>query len=133
MTRRLGEKLVQKYWADEEERERKSQPKKPKKGFLQPERDSAVRDSFEEDEWERRRRRKEKKAQDWEAELRAERERKEREEDRHLAQEKLLNQFWKEKYSHDCPELKAYRKKHITVEQMESISLDDHTAYLTCI
>ena len=69
---------------------------------------SAARDSFE-----RRRRRKEKKAQALEAELWAERERKEREEDRRLAQEKLLNQLRKEKYSHECPELKAYRKKHI--------------------
>ena len=62
-----------------------------------------------------------------------EREEKEREEDKRLAREKLINQLRKEKYSHECPELIAYQKKHITIEQMESINLDDHTAYLNLI
>ena len=54
-------------------------------------------------------------------------------EDKRLAQEKLFDQLWKEKYSQECPELWEYRKTHITLEQMESINLDDHSAYLTLI
>ena len=47
--------------------------------------------------------------------------------------EKLLDQAWKEKYSLECPELREHHKKHINLEQMESINLDDHLAYLTQI
>ena len=68
-----------------------------------------------------------------EAQLWVEREEKEREEDKHLTQQKLINQLRKEKYSHECPELTTYQKKHITIEQMESINLDDHTTYLNLI
>ena len=130
--RRLGEELVQKYQADKEEKERQSQPKKPKKGSSSWKETLATWDSSEEDEHERRRRKKEKKAQAREAELRADRERREKE-DKRLAREKLLNQLWKEKYSQECLELWEYRKMHITLEQMESINLDDHSAYLTLI
>ena len=101
---RLGEELLQKYQADEEEKERQSWPKKPKKGSSSRKETSVTRDSSEEDEHKRRRRLKEKKAQAREAELRVDRERKEKE-DKQLAQEKLLDQLWKEKYSLECPEL----------------------------
>ena len=99
----------------------------------------AGRDSSEEEEHWKKRKKKEREAKALDAQEaqlwaeKEEKERKEREEDKHLAWEKLLNQLQKEKYSHECPELTAYRKKHITMEQMESINLDDHTAYLNHI
>ena len=76
---KLGEELVQKYQADEEQKERQSRPQKPKKGSSSWKETSATWDSSEEDEHERRRRKKEKKAQAWEAELWADRERREKE------------------------------------------------------
>ena len=62
VTRRLGEELVQKYQAYEEEKERQSWPKKPKKGSSSQKETSVTWDSSEEDEHERRRGKKEKKA-----------------------------------------------------------------------
>ena len=135
VTQQLGEELVHKFWAEEEERERQSRPKKPKKKDSSHRREtSAGRDSSKEEERHKKRKKKEKEAKAWdaqEAQLWAEREEKEKEEDKRLAQEKLINQLWKEKYSHECPT--SYWKKHITMEQRESINLDDHTTYLTDI
>ena len=128
--RRLGEELAQKY-ADED-KERQSQSKKPKKGSSSQKETSATRDSSKENERERKRKRKEKKAQAREAELRAERERREKE-DKELTRQKLLDQYRREKYSYECLELREYRRKHITLEQMKSVNLDDHSAYLTLI
>ena len=94
---------------------------------------STTWDSSEEDECEWRKRKKEKKekrAKGREAELQAE---EEREEDKCLTWEKLLNQYWREKYNLECLELRAYRQKNVTLEQRESVNLDDHTAYLTQI
>ena len=133
LTHRLGEELVQKYHADEEEKERQSQSKKPKKDFSSWKVTSTTQDSSEEDECDWRRRRKENKAKAWEAKLWAERERKEREEDKHLTREKLLNQLQREKYKLECPELQAYHRKKVTLEQRESVNLDDHTTYMTLI
>ena len=133
LTHRLGEELVQKYQADEEEKERQSQSKKPKKDFSSWKVTSTTQDSSKEDECEWRRRRKEKKAKACEAKLWAERERKEREEDKSLTREKLLNQLQREKYNLECPELRAYHRKKVTLEQRESVNLDDHTAYMTLI
>ena len=128
--RRLGEELAQKY-VDEDE-ERQSWLKKPKKGSSSWKETSATQDSSEENEHERKRKRKEKKAQAREAELRVERERREKE-DKELARQKLLDQYRREKYSYECLELRVYRRKHIMLEQMESVNLDDHSAYLTLI
>ena len=102
VAQRLGEEMVQKYQADEEERERQSRPKKSKKGSSNWKETSATWDSSNEDGHEQRRRKKEKerekKAKAKEAELRAEKEKWEREaEDRSLCQEKLLDQYRREK------------------------------------
>ena len=43
---------------------------------------------------------------------------------------KKLDQYHREKYNLECPELRAYCQKHISPTQMESINLDDHTKYL---
>ena len=130
--RRLGEELVQKNQVDEEEKERQSWPKKPKKGSSNRKETSATRDSSKEDKRERKRKRKGKKAQAQEAEFQVDREIREKE-DKQLAWEKLLDQLQREKYNLECPELQEYRKMHITLEQMESINLDDHSTYLTLI
>ena len=127
---RLGEELAQKY-ADEDE-ERQSRSKKPKKVSSSRKETSATQDSSKENECERKRKRKEKKAQAQEAKLRVERERRGKE-DKELARQKLLDQYRREKYSYECQELREYRRKHITLEQMESVNLDDHSTYLTLI
>ena len=127
---RLGEELAQKY-ADED-KERQSQSKKPKKGSSSWKETSVTWDSSEENEHERKRKRKKKKAQAREAELWAERERRGKE-DKELARQKLLDQYRREKYSYECLELQEYHRKHITLEQMESVNLNNHSAYLTLI
>ena len=50
-----------------------------------------------------------------------------------LARKRFINMVQREKYAHECPELIAYQKKHVTEEQRESVNLDDHTTYLNSI
>ena len=136
---RLGEELVQKY-ADED-KERKSCSKKPKKGSSSQKETSVTRDLSKENKHKRKKKKREKKAKAQEAELQVERERvwedelqAERErEDQEICWEKLLDQLRREKYSQECPELSTNRRKHIELEQMESVNLDDNMAYLTMI
>ena len=126
VARRLGEEVVQKYQAEEEERERQSRPKKSKKGSSNQKETLTTWDSSDEDDHERRRRKKEKerekKAKAREAKLQAKKEKQEREaEDRCLCQEKLLDQYRRKKYNLECLKLRAYRQKHISPTQMESV------------
>ena len=48
-------------------------------------------------------------------------------------QQRVISTVRKEKYAAQCLELILYWKKHITQEQLESVNLDDHTAYLVAI
>ena len=60
--------------------------------------------------------------------LRAEKER--LEEDKKLAWEKLTGIVQTEKYTKECLDLIAYRKKYVTEEQRSTVNLDNHISYL---
>ena len=125
--------LVHKFWEEEEEQERQCRSKKPKRKDSSHQKEtSAGPYSSEKEERCKKRKKREKEAKAHkarEAKLQAE-ERKEKEEDKRVAWEKLINQLWREKYLHECPELANYQKNNIMAEHRESINLDDHTAYL---
>ena len=123
-------------------RENPSQRKKKKDAKAEAEATTVAKAAHGEEEWQKKRKRKkEAKERDaWEAKVQEEEERrKEREhkikdaEFQTMAQVKLANIIWFEKYRVDHLVLKRYWRHHIDESWMQASNMDDHSAYLTAI